>query len=206
MSSEPVQRREATADEAKAVAHPLRIRILQVLRGETLTNKEIAQRLGSTPGATLHHLQLLTEHGFAAAEPVRAGARNAREIPYRATGKTLGLTFNPALPESALVGPAILKSALENYRLAPESGRHSETSVTLYLSDAQRSDFQGRLSALISEYAGTRQGEGVQKYGFFSAMYRAAASEPDAPAPAVPAPAADAPAVDAPADGGVREP
>ena len=197
-----MQRREATADEAKAVAHPLRIRILQVLRGETLTNKEIAERLGSTPGATLHHLQLLTEHGFTAAEPARSGARNAREIPYRATGKTLGLTFNPALPESALVGPAILESALENYRLAPESGRHSETSVTLYLSDAQRSDFQSRLSALISEYAGTRHGEGVQKYGFFSAMYRAGVSEPGNAAPVSETPAASG----MPADGDLREP
>jgi DNA-binding transcriptional ArsR family regulator len=184
VNSEAAPRREATADEAKAVAHPLRIRILQVLRGETLTNKEIAERLGSTPGATLHHLQLLTEHGFATAEPVRSGARNAREIPYRATGKTLGLTFNPALPESALVGPAILDSALENYRLAPDSGRMSETSVTLYLSETQRSGFQGRLAALISEYAENQPGEDVQKYGFFSAMYRADAPAPDGPSPA----------------------
>lgn len=182
VNSEPARRREATADEAKAVAHPLRIRILQVLRGETLTNKEIAERLGSTPGATLHHLQLLTEHGFTAAEPARAGARNAREIPYRATGKTLGLTFNPSLPESALVGPAILDSALENYRQAPEAGRMSETSVTLYLSEAQRSGFQDRLAALISEYAENQPGEDVQKYGFFSAMYRAGVPESDAPA------------------------
>lgn len=177
MHGHSAEKREATADEAKAVAHPLRIRILQVLRGEVLTNKEIAERVGSTPGATLHHLQLLTEHGFAAAEPARAGTRNAREIPYRATGKTLGLTFNPASPEFALVGPAILNSALENYRRTPESGRFSETSVTLYLSAAQRSDFQGKLRSLIDEYADSRPGADIQKYGFFSAMYRAGSPE-----------------------------
>lgn len=172
MAGEPVQRREATADEAKAVAHPLRIRILQVLRGETLTNKEIAHRLGATPGATLHHLHLLSEHGFVEAEEARPGNRNAREIPYRATGKTLGLSFNPAMPESALVGPAILESALENYRRAPGSGRLSETSVTLFLSPAQLSAFQGRLHALIEEYAGIGPGTEARKYGFFAAMYQ----------------------------------
>ena len=173
MNSEPVQKREATADEAKAVAHPLRIRILQVLRGETLTNKEIAQRVGSTPGATLHHLHLLSEHGFIAAEGVRSGNRNAREIPYRATGKTLGLSFDPAMPETALVGQAILESALQNYRRAPESGRLSETSVTLYMSPAQRSAFQDRLHALIDEYAQIGPGPDAGKYGFFPGMYQA---------------------------------
>src|SRR5688500_11278749 len=81
-------RREATPDEARALANPLRLRILRLCLDEALTNKQIADRLGRDPGSTLHHVRTLVDGGFLAVDDVRHGAKGALEKPYRATGKS----------------------------------------------------------------------------------------------------------------------
>lgn len=81
-------RRDATEAEAKALASGLRLRILRLTLDEALTNKEIAEALGRHPASTLHHVRTLVETGFLVPEEARRGKRGAREIPYRATGKS----------------------------------------------------------------------------------------------------------------------
>jgi DNA-binding transcriptional ArsR family regulator len=82
------QRRAATDEEAKAIASPLRLRILRLCLDRALTNKQIAQALGRDPASVLHHVRTLVRTGFLVAEQERRGARGAREVPYRATGKS----------------------------------------------------------------------------------------------------------------------
>src|SRR5207253_3159000 len=96
------KRREATAEEARAVANPLRLRILRLCLDEALTNKEIADRLGRDPGSVLHHVRMLVETDFLRVEPVRAGVRGALEKPYRATGKSWELTVEDQPEQMAL--------------------------------------------------------------------------------------------------------
>src|SRR5688572_26625189 len=86
---------EADAD-ARALASVLRMRILRLCLDEALTNKEIAERLGVPPGNTYHHVRTLAKRGFLAAQPERAGARGAREVPYLATGKSWKTPMGPA--------------------------------------------------------------------------------------------------------------
>jgi hypothetical protein len=81
-------RRQATDEEARALASALRMRILRVCLHEAHTNKEIADTLGRDPATTLHHVRRLVDTGFLAAQPVRRGTRGSREIPYLATGKS----------------------------------------------------------------------------------------------------------------------
>lgn len=164
--------REATAEEAKALGHPLRIQILQLLREELLTNKEIADRLKSTPGATLHHINLLVRHGFAETSGARTGRRGAKEVPYTATGKTMGLTFPPGSAHTEELGVAILDSAIANYRLAPPDDRFGETSVALYLNDAALTEFRQKLQSLIDEYKDEQPAPDAPKYGIFCAGYK----------------------------------
>jgi DNA-binding transcriptional ArsR family regulator len=71
------QRREATPEEFKALAHPLRLRILRLCLHDSLTNKQIADQLGKDPATVLHHVRLLVDTGFLAAETPRPGARGA---------------------------------------------------------------------------------------------------------------------------------
>jgi DNA-binding transcriptional ArsR family regulator len=83
-----VERRTATEEEARTLASALRLRILRLCLDVSLTNKEIAERLGKDPASVLYHVRRLVRGGFLAAEPERRGARGAREVPYRATGKS----------------------------------------------------------------------------------------------------------------------
>lgn len=88
-------RRPATRAEARALAHPLRLRILRLCLDEALTNRELAERLDEQPATTLFHVRTLVRSGFLVAEEERRGRRGAREIPYRATGKSWTLSFEP---------------------------------------------------------------------------------------------------------------
>ncbi len=60
----------------KALAHPLRLRMLGLLRTEgASTASRLAERLGLNSGATSYHLRQLAEHGFVVEEPGRGSAR-----------------------------------------------------------------------------------------------------------------------------------
>src|SRR6478752_3195438 len=81
-------RRPADEAEAKAVASPLRLRILRITLHEPHTNKEIAEVLGLNPASVLHHVRTLVDTGFLIEQPTRRGARGSRERPYLASGKS----------------------------------------------------------------------------------------------------------------------
>ena len=88
-------RRPATRAEARALAHPLRLRILRLCLDEALTNREIADRVREQPATTLYHVRTLATNGFLVAEAERRGRRGAREIPYRATRKSWTIEWEP---------------------------------------------------------------------------------------------------------------
>src|SRR5215475_15202282 len=102
-------RRPATEKEARALASSLRLRILRLCLDRALTNKEIATRLETNPATTLHHVRRLVAAGFLAPQPERRGARGAREVPYRATGKSWTLDVHePGRPPSRAMLEAFL--------------------------------------------------------------------------------------------------
>ena len=84
-------KRPATRAEARALAHPLRLRIIRLCLDEALTNAELAARLGELPATVLYHVRTLFRQGFLVREPERRGRRSARELPYRSTRKSLTL-------------------------------------------------------------------------------------------------------------------
>lgn len=91
-------RRPATMAEAKALASAVRLRILRLCLDAALTNKEIAARLDANPATILHHVRTLVATGFLVAEEERRGTRGAREVPYRATGKSWTLDVMQKVP------------------------------------------------------------------------------------------------------------
>jgi DNA-binding transcriptional ArsR family regulator len=126
------ERRPATRAEARALAHPLRLRILRLCLDEAMTNRELASRLGEQPATVLYHVRTLVRNGFLAAEAERRGRRGAREIPYRATRKSWTLELAPGATthtapvdafraELADAGPdSVLESIRLGVRLAPD--------------------------------------------------------------------------------------
>jgi DNA-binding transcriptional ArsR family regulator len=74
-------------EQLKALGHPLRVRVLEMLGQEgdwQLTNRELAQRLGVDPGHLHFHVRMLLRAGLI--ELAEAQGRG-REKPYRAVAK-----------------------------------------------------------------------------------------------------------------------
>jgi DNA-binding transcriptional ArsR family regulator len=93
----------ATLATAKALANPLRQRILRELEimGEG-TSTALAERLGVTTGGTSYNLRILGEHGFVDEVPERS---RGRERWWRLTRK--GLRFPPRGEQSPTVQAAV---------------------------------------------------------------------------------------------------
>src|SRR4051794_30875315 len=138
------ERREATPAEAKALANPLRLRILRLCLDEALTNKELADRLGKDPGTLLHHVRTLVTTGFLAAGEVRTGPTGALEKPYRATGKSWEVSIGDE--SSAVLAP--IDAMRAEVAEAGGEGVESMFRLGLRLSAEQRGRLVARLTAL----------------------------------------------------------
>lgn len=152
-------RRDATEAEAKALASPLRLRILRICLGEARTNREIADVLSRDPASVLHHVRTLVDTGFLRALPVRRGTRGAREIPYEATGKSWTL-------DSPGTARPLLDTFVEEVGLVPAESVIA-TRMGLRLTAAERSEFLDRLHALLGEYLGRDSGEAYSAFFAF---------------------------------------
>jgi len=139
------ERRQATDEEAKALASSLRLRILRICLGEGHTNKEIAGILGRDPASTLHHIRTLVRTGFLQPQPERRGTRGAREIPYLATKKSWRLS-TPAMDRS------MLDAFLEEVALVP-AAELDTTRMGLRLPAAGMAEFSTRLRGLLDDFA-----------------------------------------------------
>ncbi|MET0415747.1 MAG: helix-turn-helix domain-containing protein [Actinoplanes sp.] len=87
--SEPLPERQVSDPaDLKAVAHPLRVRLLALLREHgPATATELARRLDTESGSTSYHLRVLAKHGFIADAPER---RHPRERRWQAVHLTTG--------------------------------------------------------------------------------------------------------------------
>ena len=73
-------------EQLKALGHPLRLRVLEELgaKTETLTNRELAQRLGVDPGHLHFHVRMLQKAGL-----IELADTGGREKPYWPVAKHL---------------------------------------------------------------------------------------------------------------------
>jgi len=71
---------------AKALAHPLRVRILTILEQRSATPKELALELRVPLGNVSYHVRALRDHGFLELERTRV-VRGAVEHRYRLTAR-----------------------------------------------------------------------------------------------------------------------
>jgi DNA-binding transcriptional ArsR family regulator len=165
-------RRPATADEAKAMAHPVRLRVLRLCLDQELTNKELAERLGKDPGTLLHHVRILVSTGFIEAGETRHGAHGALEKPYRATGKSWTLNFDhPTEPDPGISRP-MLQAFLEELAEAGPGAMQNEARLGLTLAEGSLDEFERRLMALMDEFVERSPEPGGTSYGLYLAMHR----------------------------------
>jgi predicted ArsR family transcriptional regulator len=163
--------REATTAEFKALAHPLRLRILRLCVVDAMTNKQIADRLELDPATTLYHVRTLLRTGFIGQEPVRTGTRGALEKPYRATDKSWAL----AIPRSGdrlttiLAGIDALRAEL--HAAGPES-LISSTLLGLQLTEDEIEELRQRIVDTVNEYVQRAPNPNGTQIGLFSILHR----------------------------------
>jgi DNA-binding MarR family transcriptional regulator len=162
-------RRRATEAEARALASALRLRILRLCLDDELTNKEIAERLDRDPASVLHHVRKLVDTGFLQPLEPRRGARNAREVPYRATGKSWRLEVGERQghrSQSAVMLEAFLDELGEAGGELVDASR-----LGLRLNEAHREEFSDRLSALLNEFAARPPDPDGERWSIFYGMH-----------------------------------
>lgn len=161
------ERRPATDAEARALASAVRLRILRLCLHDPLTNKEIAARLGRNPATVLHHVRTLVDTGFLRPEAERRGTRGAREVPYRATGKSWLMDGAGA---AGAAGDVLLRAFLEEVAAVGEE-RLESTRLGLRLSPADRAELDRRLHALLDEYARRPADPHGEKWSIYLGMH-----------------------------------
>jgi DNA-binding transcriptional ArsR family regulator len=98
----PVRRKELDAASLRALAHPLRVRILRILEvRQQVSVTGLAEELGETTGAVSYHLRQLARHGL-----VEEG--DADDAGERRPGRRRRL-WRPAVDEIHLSGTAFLR-------------------------------------------------------------------------------------------------
>lgn len=156
-------RQDATDAEARALASGLRLRILRMTLDEPLTNREIAEVLGMHPATVLHHVRTLVDTGFLEALEPRRGRRGAREIPYRATGRSWYVR-TPAGTGS------MLEAFLAEIATVPEQDQDL-TRLGLRLPPEELEDFRSRLWQLVQEFHDRPRDPDAEPWSLFVALH-----------------------------------
>jgi DNA-binding transcriptional ArsR family regulator len=173
--AQPAKRREATPQEFKAMAHPLRLRILRLCLHDALTNKEIADRLGQNPATTLHHVRLLVRTGFLRAERPRTGARGALEKPYRATRKSWTLSTDRFPADRRLAGELAMIEAFRAEFVEAGADNVCELSrLGLKLGPDAIEELTQRIGALMNELADRPEDPDGEPYGLLIGLHKRA--------------------------------
>lgn len=145
-----------TPGQWKAFSHPLRLRILERLADDALTNEEIAAALGERSGKLYFHTKRLLDAGLIVLDRTRQKGPITEKL-YRAAGRRF-LAPPPALDSGTPPLEVALTSALDLYRsdwqesggLAGElqMGFH----LTLPLDPEARHEFARRVKALFEDF------------------------------------------------------
>lgn len=123
----------------RALSHPVRLRILGLLRGEgPSTASALATRLGLNSGSTSYHLRQLAQHGFVVDD---AGRGNGRDRWWRAAHQATRVPLDDPDPAAvadrdtqdaflqsvAIVRTEQLQQAVEERPLLPAEWRAAST-------------------------------------------------------------------------------
>ena len=161
-----MNKRAATREELRAVANPLRLRILRLCLHEELTNKELAERLGKDPGSLHHHVRMLVDTGFLEPTGVRTSASGALEKPYRATGKSWTIDVGDPSARADLAMIDALREEILESEIQPMVSR-----LGLRLSEESALELQDRLVAIVNDFIERDDPDG-DLYGLFLALHQ----------------------------------
>ena len=148
----------------RAMAHPLRLRMLGLLRVEgPSTASRLASRLGLNSGATSYHLRQLAEHGFVVDDPSRGNARErwwraahrTTHVPDDYSGEPQARDARQAFSQAVAVAYAgQIQQAVEEQPTLPDQWRplSSASDWSLRLTPQEASRLHDELHAVVERY------------------------------------------------------
>lgn len=157
--------RRLDARGLKALAHPLRVRMLGTLRSNgPATATQLAQRLGESTGTTSWHLRQLAEHGFIEEDPDR-GTKRDRWWRPKTRYTQLAVGDFAEQPELLGVAGVYLQSVLEQqFRRAADFIENSDRWLPAWQGSATFSDWSLRLDPAGLEALNTEVEAVIERY------------------------------------------
>ncbi|RMI39151.1 ArsR/SmtB family transcription factor [Streptomyces triticirhizae] len=162
-SRAPVSHVELDARGLRALAHPVRVRLLGLLRTHgPATATRLAQRMELTSGATSYHLRQLAAAGFVTEDTERGNGRERwwramhqstsftdRELAFRELDAALGYLRSVVAAHTLLA-----QRALNELETLPEPWRHavSLNDAQLCLTPEEAVELRRELSEVVGRY------------------------------------------------------
>ena len=158
-----------SAAHLRALAHPLRLRMLSLLTGADLTAADVARELGLTHANASSHLRFLLEAGeleVVGEERIRGGLAKRDRHPWRAGDRPAPLRGDPE--ERAEAGELFVQAAAEELRRRYACRRRGTGGLVadgeLWVTPevyAEARDLVARASALLHDAARPPRSEGT---------------------------------------------
>jgi DNA-binding transcriptional ArsR family regulator len=170
----PAQLSITTFEQFKAISEPVRSRIIGIIQNQPATARQIASRLGATPGAIGHHLHVLEEAGLAQI----VARRLVRGIVANYYTRTARI-FQYNLPKDVTGGRSAALEILDKARdelasaqdLDEEDPYSRESFPHIRLSPERARYFAQRLEALLDELLHEKPDPDGKVYGILLGMF-----------------------------------
>src|SRR3989475_3423409 len=167
-----------TVQQFKAISEPIRSRILGIIQNQPATAKQIADRLGASPGAIGHHLHVLEAAGLAhivARRLVRGIVANY----YTRTARIVKYELPREVTGDTSINLDIMARAYEELA---ETDANKEADVYqcssfphIRLSSERARYYSERLMTLVEDILHETPDPGGDVYGIFVTMFKAPA-------------------------------
>jgi DNA-binding transcriptional ArsR family regulator len=147
----------------RALAHPIRLRLLELLAHEgELTATEAGERIGESPASCSFHLRQLAKYGFVEESPRTGGGRRR---PWRRTGVGMRFTDVHEDPETAQAAIALERVLRDRYLARAQRGLDARlaqppewravlgaSDFTLYVTPDELKALDDEVVALVRRY------------------------------------------------------
>ncbi|WP_436760990.1 ArsR/SmtB family transcription factor [Streptosporangium sp. V21-05] len=154
-----------SAEQFKALGHPVRHRMVNVLRQRPATLRQLAHALGMSKGTIGYHVRVLREAGLVLLAETRQ-VRGGTEQYFALVSQTF------RLHQDAAVGPEFLINAALGEMLPAGPGQASHTALRhLWLTGTEAHALEARLRATTAEPCSTDPTRG-EPYGLLVSFFR----------------------------------
>jgi DNA-binding transcriptional ArsR family regulator len=165
----------STEQQFKAIADPVRTRILGIIQNQPATAKQIADKLKLPPGTVGHHLQVLEAAGLAKIVARRL-VRGIVAKYYTRTARIFGYNFPPEVRGHASIAldfAAKLRDELADTLAAQDDADCKTSFPRARLSSERFQVYLERVKALVDDFMSEPAAPDGQVYSLFVALFLA---------------------------------